>query len=234
MAEIIFETGLSRGTAQALLADTRQLASVLLEIPVRAARGARTSLRTQIQARFGRKPHRGGQAFPDTLPKIPPKLEDMGGGARGARVRTKALFRKRRAVVFDLFWFFDNAPQTVASTRGRLLAVPIPGAGLPPVGRGTTRAVPWPRDLKSQGWTLSILPAGRAGNRNPIIMGGPPGSTRKRLRPLFVLVPRVMVRRRLDVRGTADRFARRMPNYERAALARLDRQQRRRFPATRT
>lgn len=222
MADIIIETGMTAGLAVALQDDARAMAKAMLEVPRRAANATRTSLIRQVRARFGRKGTRGGKPFAETIPPIPAKLEtDQIENAYVARVRTKAEFRKRRGVIFDLFWLFDNAPSVIASRRGKLLAVPIPNAPIPVVGSGATRKLAWPRDLRGLGWRTSIIPAGRAGNKHPIIMGGP--GTKKTFKPLYVLVPAVTVRKRLDVTKTANRFGSRLGQYADDALRKAQR-----------
>lgn len=215
-----FTAGMTTGLGRIVRGDAKAFMTVPEQAVVRAGRGARSSLRRQIRAIFKRHKALGGKAFPDTLPPIRPKLEDVGNGKRGVRVRTKAWFRHRRSRGFDLFWLFDNAPMQITSGRGRMLAVPLPNAKLPLAGRGATRKLPWPRDLMNLGWKLSIIPAGRGGLKSPLIVGGPPGTRRKDWKALYTLHPGVTIRKRLNLKATADRFAKRIAVYEQQAYAR--------------
>jgi hypothetical protein len=218
---VTIEVGATQGLSQIVMRDFRAMGQIMPQAAVRAARGARSSLRRQISSRFKRKPTRGGAAFANTLPKIRPKLEDYGGGKMAARVRTMAWYKSRRGVNFDLFWLFDNAPITIRSTRGRMIAVPLPGANLPNKGGGAARTVAWPRDLQAKGWRTSIIPAGRGGLKNPLIVGGPPGTPRSGWKPLYTLHRQVRVSKRLPVGKTAERFGRKLPTYAAQGLARL-------------
>lgn len=220
---------IAAGLARVVMADAKAMEQIVPDAAVRAARAARQSLRRQIKALFGRHGAMGGKPFPETIPAIPQKLVDVGAGRIGAVVRTKAYLKHRRSVGFDLFWLFENAPRTIVSGRGRMLAIPLPGANLPLAGRGATRKIPWPRDLIARGWKTKIIPAGRGRVKDPIIMGGPPGTKNKDLKPLYVLKKSVTIKKRLNLKATADKFGARIPKYTDAAYAKVTR----RFGSTR-
>lgn len=217
------DAGIAAGLGRIIQSDAKAMAKIVPNAAVRAARGARQSLRRAIKAHFGRHMAKGGKAFAETIPAIPQALTDLGGGRFGARVRTKAFFRHRRGIAFDLFWLFENSPKTIVSGRGRMLAIPLPGAKLPLVGAGMTRKLPWPRDLMAKGWKLKILPAGQGGVKSTLIMGGPPGTKNKDMKPLYVLKKAVVIKKKLDIKKTADRFEKRIPRYIEAGMKRFER-----------
>lgn len=217
-----FEARISKGLSRAIAQDARAFSKVVPNAVVRAGRGARNSLRTTIKKQFKRHRAGGGQAFADTIPKIKQDLILLPSGEKGVHVRTKALFRKRRSRAFDLFGLFDSAPVVVASAKGKMVAVPLPDANLPLVGRGTTRALPWPRDLKGKGWTIKIIPAGVGKLKTPLIVGGP-SLNPKTWKPLYTLHRQVIIKKKLNLNVVGKRFADRIPKYADAEFDKIGR-----------
>jgi hypothetical protein len=218
---INIDTRISQGVGRIMRWDAKAYEEAVPKAAVRAGRGARQSLQRAIRAQFKRHKAMGGKAFADTLPKIRPQLQRLDNGAMGVRVYTKAWFNHRRGRSFDLFWLFENAPIAISSSKGRMLAVPLPNAQLPLVGRGATRKLPWPRDLINAGWTLTIIPAGRGGLKSPLIIGGAPGTRRQNFKPLYTLHKRAVIKSKLNLERTAKRFADRVPKYIESEFAKI-------------
>lgn len=162
------------------------------------------------------------------------QVERAGLGSRLAKTVRAQIYPKRGTSQSAATYVWSRAPRiidafergaTIRSDKGFYLAIPTEEAGVRGVGRARVTPRGWEQRtgitlrfvFRTSQYSLLVADDARINTRGRAVM-----NRRKRRRdgiltgamtvPIFILVPQVRLRKRLDVAGAADRWSRRAPD----------------------